>query len=83
MATQSFTVTLANGKTRKVNPKKDWRKQPVTKSQQKAIARFCLELSEEIRKGKVEVRKVKTAGGASDEYKRLQRLCAEKAAAKA
>lgn len=67
MAKQSFTVTLANGKTRTVKPKRDWRKDPVTASQIRKISRLCYEQS----KTMADLPNVKTKGGASDLIRKL------------
>ena len=69
MATQSFTVTLANGKTRKVNPKKDWRKDPVSVAQVRKISTLCYDLS----KSMADLPNVRTKGGASDLIKKLMK----------
>ena len=71
MAKQSFTVTLANGSTREVKPKRDWRKDPVSKSQVRKIATLLHE--REVPKD-FRLPKTATKGGASDLIKRLDSL---------
>lgn len=70
MAKQSFTVTLANGKTREVKPKRDWRKDPMTRSQVRKISALLHEraVPSDFRS------EAKTKGGASDLIKRLDAL---------
>jgi len=67
MAKQSFTVTLANGKTRTVKPKRDWRKDPATAAQIRKISTLCYEQSLKI----ADLPNVKTKGGASDLIRKL------------
>lgn len=69
MATQSFTVTLANGKTRKVNPTKDWRKDKPSAAQIRKISTLCYEQSLKM----ADLPNVKTKGGASDLIKKLMK----------
>jgi len=71
MAKQSFTVSLANGKTRTVTPKRDWRKDPVSRSQVRKIATLLHE--REVPKD-FRLPKTATKGGASDLIQRLDKL---------
>lgn len=71
MAKQSFTVTLANGKTKTVKPKRDWRKDPVTASQARKISRL---LHEREVPSDFTVPQAKSKGGASDLIQRLDAL---------
>jgi hypothetical protein len=71
MAKQSFIVTLANGKTRTVTPKRDWRKDPVTASQARKISKL---LHEREVPSDFRLPKKTTKGGASDLIQRLDKL---------
>lgn len=71
MAKQSFTVTLADGRTRTVTPKRDWRKDPATASQVRKISKLLheREVPQDFR-----MPTAKSKGGASDLIKRLDAL---------